>query len=101
MVHRNGVAKVVHADELYIKGMFGLCRNPLYFGNILIYIGAFLLHGAWPIMIGGTALFFTIRLSLTRKTIFKAALARITPHIASTRRAFCPACPTGVIPLAR
>lgn len=56
-VRRNGIAKVVHADELYIKGMFGLCRNPLYLGNILIYTGAFLLHGALPVVIGGTALF--------------------------------------------
>lgn len=64
MVRRNGAAKVVHANELYIKGMFGLCRNPLYFGNILIYIGAFLLHGALPVIIGGTALFLFVYYSI-------------------------------------
>jgi len=64
MVHRNGVAKVVHANELYTKGMFGLCRNPLYLGNILIYVGAFLLHGAWPVAIGGTALFLFVYYSI-------------------------------------
>jgi protein-S-isoprenylcysteine O-methyltransferase Ste14 len=64
MVHRNGVAKVVHANELYTKGMFGLCRNPLYLGNILIYIGAFLLHGAVPVVIGGSALFLFVYYSI-------------------------------------
>ena len=64
LVRRNGIAKVVHADELYTKGMFGLCRNPLYLGNITIYIGAFLLHGAWPVVIGGTALFLFVYYSI-------------------------------------
>ena len=64
MVDRNGVAKVVHADKLFTKGMFGLCRNPLYFGNIAIYIGVFLLHGAWPIVLGGTAFFLFVYYSI-------------------------------------
>lgn len=64
MVNRNGAAKVVHANELYTKGMFGLCRNPLYLGNITIYIGAFLLHGAWPVVIGGSALFLFVYYSI-------------------------------------
>lgn len=64
LVRRNGIAKVVHADELYTKGMFGLCRNPLYLGNLAIYIGAFLLHGAWPVVIGGTALFLFVYYSI-------------------------------------
>ncbi len=56
-VARDGVGKVSHADELFTRGMFGLCRNPLYAGNIVIFTGIFLLHGAWPVFAIGFSLF--------------------------------------------
>ena len=45
-VTRDGKQKSAHAEALFTKGMFGLSRNPLYLGNILIYMGVFRLHGA-------------------------------------------------------
>ena len=33
--------------------MFTLSRNPLYVGNLLIYAGVFLLHGALPMIVLG------------------------------------------------
>ncbi len=60
LVLRDGDNKVSHADELFTKGMFGICRNPLYLGNITTYIGIFLLHGAWPVLLLGAGLFVFI-----------------------------------------
>ena len=50
-IKRGGVDKKVYADRLVTGGLFGVCRNPLYLGNILIYTGVFLMHGS-PIVIG-------------------------------------------------
>ena len=44
-VSRAGDGKAVHASRLLTRGMFALCRNPLYTGNILIFLGFFLMHG--------------------------------------------------------
>ncbi len=44
-VSRAGEGKAVHASRLLTRGMFALCRNPLYTGNILIFLGFFLMHG--------------------------------------------------------
>lgn len=59
-VSRDGKNKTAHADTLFTKGMFGISRNPLYLGNILIYAGIFRLHGAQEIFIVGTLLFIFI-----------------------------------------
>ncbi len=59
-VTRDGKQKTAHADTLFTKGMFGLSRNPLYLGNILIYMGVFRLHGAQDVFIIGTLLFIFI-----------------------------------------
>jgi protein-S-isoprenylcysteine O-methyltransferase Ste14 len=59
-IKRGGVDKKVYADRLVTGGLFGLCRNPLYLGNILIYTGVFLMHGS-PLVIGlGMASFLFI-----------------------------------------
>ncbi len=44
-IKRGGMNKKVYAENLVTEGIFGICRNPLYVGNVLIYIGVFLLHG--------------------------------------------------------
>ncbi len=49
-IKRGGMNKKVYAENLVTSGIFGLCRNPLYVGNILIYAGVFLMHGA-PLVI--------------------------------------------------
>ncbi len=59
-IKRGGKNKEVYADNLVTEGMFTICRNPLYFGNMLIYSGIFLLHGAPLVVFGGIALFYFI-----------------------------------------
>jgi protein-S-isoprenylcysteine O-methyltransferase Ste14 len=55
-IKRGGKAKQVYADDLVTTGYFGLCRNPLYVGNLLIYLGCFLYHGnITVVLIGGLA----------------------------------------------
>ncbi|WEX74843.1 hypothetical protein PYH37_000137 [Sinorhizobium numidicum] len=36
-IQRGGLKKKVYAKKLVTEGMFGICRNPLYVGNVLIY----------------------------------------------------------------
>ena len=59
-IKRGGVNKQVYAETLVTEGMFSICRNPLYVGNMLIYMGIFLLHGAPAVVVLGTALFYFI-----------------------------------------
>jgi protein-S-isoprenylcysteine O-methyltransferase Ste14 len=49
-IKRGGLKKKIYADSLVTDGVFGMCRNPLYLGNLLIYLGVFLMHGN-PIVI--------------------------------------------------
>jgi protein-S-isoprenylcysteine O-methyltransferase Ste14 len=44
-IKRGGLKKKVYADNLVTDGIFGVVRNPLYVGNVLIYIGLFIMHG--------------------------------------------------------
>lgn len=44
-IKRGGLQKKVYADNLVTDGIFGVVRNPLYVGNVLIYIGLFIMHG--------------------------------------------------------
>ena len=44
-IKRGGMNKKVYADKLVTAGMFTLCRNPLYLGNMLTVIGIFITHG--------------------------------------------------------
>ncbi|MBD9375127.1 phospholipid methyltransferase [Rhizobium sp. ARZ01] len=44
-IQRGGLNKRVYAKDLVTEGMFGVCRNPLYVGNMLIYSGVFLFNG--------------------------------------------------------
>lgn len=48
-IKRGGLNKKVYADDLVTGGFFTVCRNPLYVGNILIAIGALLVH-AQPVL---------------------------------------------------
>lgn len=43
-IHRGGRQGRVWADRLVTAGLFAHCRNPLYVGNILIYLGIFIVH---------------------------------------------------------
>ncbi len=55
-VPREGTAKRVDADALKTEGLFSLCRNPLYVGNVLISTGVFLIHGRPLAIVLGIAL---------------------------------------------
>ena len=44
-IKRGGLKKKVYADNLVTDGIFGVVRNPLYVGNVLIYIGVYMMHG--------------------------------------------------------
>ncbi len=59
-IKRGGLNKQVYADKLVIEGFFGMCRNPLYVGNMLIYTGIFILHGHPFVVVAGTALYWFI-----------------------------------------
>ncbi len=59
-IKRGGLNKKVYADNLVTTGFFGVCRNPLYVGNILMVIGLLLIHGNPELIIIGSALFVFI-----------------------------------------
>lgn len=63
-IKRGGHQKKVHADTLVTAGYFGLCRNPLYLGNMLIYVGLFTLHGHPAVMALGITAFWGIYTSI-------------------------------------
>ncbi len=56
-IKRGGRKKKVYAADLVTTGMFGVCRNPLYVGNLLIYAGIGIMHGN-PWVLGGGLLLF-------------------------------------------
>ncbi len=56
-IQRGGLNKKVYAKNLVTAGMFSLCRNPLYVGNVLIYTAIFLIHGSPAVMTAGILLF--------------------------------------------
>jgi len=56
-IKRGGLNKRVYAKDLVTEGMFGVCRNPLYVGNMLVYSGLFLFHGNPVVVIVGCLLF--------------------------------------------
>jgi len=58
-IKRGGLNKKVYAANLVTEGMFSVCRNPLYVGNMLIYAGLFLLFGnTWCSVIGILSFWF-------------------------------------------
>lgn len=56
-IQRGGLNKRVYAKDLVTEGMFGVCRNPLYVGNMLLYSGFFLFHGNPLVVVLGIGLF--------------------------------------------
>ena len=59
-IKRGGVNKKVYADDLVTEGMFSICRNPLYVGNMLIYAGEFLMFGNLAVFVIGVLSFWFI-----------------------------------------
>lgn len=51
----------IYRGELVTNGPFAYLRNPVYFGNLLLYSGASILCGAWlPYLLYIVIIFFTI-----------------------------------------
>ena len=63
-IKRGGLNKKVYADDLVTTGIFQICRNPLYVGNVIIYLSIFLMHGSTLIIVFGTLLFTFIYVTL-------------------------------------
>ena len=59
-IKRGGLNKKVYAANLVTEGMFSVCRNPLYVGNMLIYAGQFLMFGNYPCFAIGVLSFWFI-----------------------------------------
>ena len=45
-IKRGGKDGKVYADDLVIRGFYAHCRNPMYFGNMLIVIGLSLMYNS-------------------------------------------------------
>lgn len=56
-IKRGGLNKKVYAENLVTDGFFAVCRNPLYVGNFLIYIGVLAKHGHPIVFVLGVAFF--------------------------------------------
>lgn len=54
---RGGRNRQVFAERLVTGGLFQVCRNPLYVGNVLIYSGIFALHGHPWVVVAGLGLY--------------------------------------------
>jgi len=70
---RGGLDKKVHADDLVTGGFFTVCRNPLYVGNILISVGALLIHAQPVLMLAGIAatLFIYVAIVTTEENFLR------------------------------
>jgi protein-S-isoprenylcysteine O-methyltransferase Ste14 len=83
-IKRGGMAKKVYAADLVTGGMFGVCRNPLYVGNVLIYSGIFIMHGAPVVVIVGIGLYLFIY-----QCIIYAEEAYLEDKFGDAYRAYC------------
>jgi protein-S-isoprenylcysteine O-methyltransferase Ste14 len=83
-IKRGGRGKRVYAADLVTHGMFGLCRNPLYLGNLLICLGTFLMHGNPYVLIAGTAFYLFVY-----EAIVRAEEVYLSEKFGDQYRAYC------------
>ena len=61
-------AREIVAEKLVTNGPYAHIRNPMYTGNIILYMGASIFAGGWlPFMLYIVILFFSIQYSLSVK----------------------------------
>ncbi len=65
-IKRGGKGKRVYAADLVTEGIFGISRNPLYLGNLLICVGMFLMHGHPAVFLVGTAVYLLVYLCIVQ-----------------------------------
>lgn len=83
-IKRGGLKKRVYAETLVTEGIFGLCRNPLYLGNLMIYSGILLVHGnPLVVAVGVTAFLFIYQ------SIVLAEEAYLEEKFGDGYRAYC------------
>ncbi len=64
-IRRGGKEKKIHADTLVQNGLFAHSRNPLYLGNMMVFLGLFIvLNSTWGYLIG-VPFFYIAYLSIT------------------------------------
>ncbi len=63
-IKRGGLNKKVYAANLVTDGFFGVCRNPLYVGNMLVCEGLLLKHGDPVVFMLGSAFFIFVYQSI-------------------------------------
>lgn len=52
-IRRGGRDGRIHADRLVTGGVFAICRNPMYTGNVAMVVGFFVLAGnPWGLVVG-------------------------------------------------
>ena len=83
-IKRGGKGKRVYAADLVTDGIFGLSRNPLYVGNLLICAGMFLMHGSPTVFVVGTAVYVFVYVCIVR-----AEEAYLREKFGSAYRAYC------------
>lgn len=55
-IKRGGLNKRVYANRLVTEGMFSVCRNPLYLGNLLMALALFIISARFTTIVLGGAL---------------------------------------------
>jgi protein-S-isoprenylcysteine O-methyltransferase Ste14 len=63
-IKRGGLNKQVYATTLVTDGFFGICRNPLYVGNLLMQVGLLVIHGNPWVLVLGMAFFVFAYMSI-------------------------------------
>lgn len=64
-IRRGGKGKKIHADSLVQDGFFAHSRNPLYLGNMLVFLGLFLVLNSIVGYLVGVPFFYLAYLSMT------------------------------------
>jgi protein-S-isoprenylcysteine O-methyltransferase Ste14 len=64
-IRRGGKARRIHADTLVQDGFFAHSRNPLYLGNMMVFLGLFLVLNSWWGYAVGIPFFYIAYLSIT------------------------------------
>ena len=95
-IKRGGRKKRVYAETLVTEGIFSLCRNPLYLGNLMIYAGIFLMHGNPVVAAIGVTAFIVIY-----QSIVLAEEAYLEEKFGDAYRAYCRDVPRWIPHLSR
>ena len=64
-IRRGGKGKKIHSDSLVQDGFFAHSRNPLYLGNMLVFLGLFLVLNSTVGYLVGVPFFYLAYLSIT------------------------------------